>query len=580
MARRRSQPCEEAEMKRYREEAARKNIEKYREILRLDYTGIKRKPYGLYKASIYFDALAESYRTLGDIENVKWCAHQIIDIVQKKSQNLREMVDEKEQRITIQHYQNAHFLLAPYEFEMFLKCLEVAVPEDGKFYASRSNIIRKDVLLLQDLEEGKLKGLSISAPPRTYKTALGIRFLTWCALRHPEESCMFVSHTNKMCRDVFRKVLDMLNSAEVQRIFPGMTINQSAEDLWIDIYPKSSENGYHSIYFAGIDSNMAGVINCSWLLYCDDLLTEQDARNPDLVEASWDKYATGILQRVSSRNYRELNIATRWSTKDVVTTLENKKQNDPTWKFVKRPAQDPITRESNFLFRKNPLTKEHFEEIRQYMNDIDYECIYQQNPMDKQGLLFPENELQTFKELPNQPPDEIFGACDVAFSGADHLSLPIVYRYGDEFYIADVVFDSRGYTQTEPVVANFIIQHHPNRIQFEANNGGEFYANDIKNMIKGKSVCRIDTKRTPSSIGKGARIEQFEPIIKKFKFLDKKLYKFDSPYGLFIKELCSYNMNGKNKHDDAPDSLAMAASMIRTNNSGKVAFFNRRDFGL
>lgn len=561
-------------------ENAQKKIIEYRQKLGLDGGRKLRRDAELYRCSILLDHLAECYQTINDTDNMKWCANKLIELISKNYDRLQAIKVEKEQRITIQHFQNAHFLLAPYEFERFLQCLESNVPDESKFYASRSNIIRKDVLLLQDLEDGKLKGLSISAPPRTYKTALGIRFLTWCGLRHPEQSCLFVSHTNKMCRDVFRKVLDMLNSPEVQRMFPGIIISQSAEDLWIDIFPKSSNNGYHSIYFAGIDSNMAGVLNCSWLLYCDDLLTEQDARNPDLVEASWDKYATGILQRVSSKNYRELNIATRWSTKDVVTTLENKKTDDPTWKFVKRPAQDPITRESNFLFRNNPLTKEHFEEIRQYMNEVDYECIYQQNPMDKQGLLFMESDLKTFKELPKQPPDEIFTACDVAFSGSDSLAMPMIYRYGDEFYVVDVVFDSRGYVSTEPLVSNFIIQHQPNRAQFEANNGGEFYAKDVKNMILGKSKCRIEAKRTPSNIGKNARIEQFEPIIKSFYFLDKSLYKFDSPYGHFIKELCSFNINGKNKHDDAPDSLAMAASMIRSTTTGSIAFFSRRDFGL
>lgn len=540
--------------------------------------GVKIKP---TKRILAYSRLSKNYGQIGNTGKSVFYAKKLIDVYSKSIDDVNSETRTEERSALIKAYIDAHYILAPYEFEYFLMCIEQNVPEENKFYSSRRNIIRKDVLLLQDLEYGRLKNLAISAPPRTYKTALGMRFLAWSALRHRSESLFFASHTGKMCREVFRKVGEILKSPQVKKMFPDVKIEQNAEDMWIDITPKEYSNGYHTLYFAGVDSNMAGVINCSWLLYCDDLLTEQDARNPALVENAWDKYATGIRQRRSSSNVRELHIATRWSTKDVVSQLESRHHDDPEWKFVLRPAQDPVTLESNFMFLHNPLTKEHFEEIRQSMNEIDYECIYQQNPMDKQGLLFNENDLKRFKELPNTDPDEIFCACDVAFSGTDSVAMPVAYRYGDDIYVVDVVFDGRGYNFTEPLVANMLIKHRPNIAQFEANNGGEFYAKDVKDLIKGKSDTRIVAKRTPSNIGKMARIEQYEPNIKEFYFLDKSMYRPESPYGKFLKETCSFNINGKNRHDDAPDSLAMLASMIRLKNiTGRVKMVSKSIFGM
>lgn len=570
-----------SEETRLKLEVARKEIERYENILRLDCVERIQDMVGVKRKVTAYSKLSENYGIIGNTGQSVHYAKLLIEYYNDHIDEVKSIQRASERSALINKYIDAHYLLARYEFEYFLMCIEQSVPEENKFYSSRRNVIRKDVLLLQDLEYGRLKNLAISAPPRTYKTALGIRFLAWCALRHREESSFFASHTGKMCREVFRRVGDILRSPHVKKIFHEVEIAQNAEDMWIDILPKSYDNGYHTLYFAGVDSNMAGVINCSWLLYCDDLLTEQDARNPSLVENAWDKYATGIRQRRSSNKVRELHIATRWSTKDVVSTLESQHKDDPEWKFVLRPAQDPITRESNFMFKYNPLTKQHFEDIRQSMNEIDFECIYQQNPMDKQGLLFNENDLRRFKELPKQDPDEIFCACDVAFSGTDSVAMPVAYRYGDDIYIVDVVFDSRGYKWTEPLVANMIIRHRPNIAQFEANNGGEFYAKDVQEAIKGKSATRVIPKRTLSNIGKVARIEQFEPNIKEFYFLDKSLYKPESPYGRFMKETCSFNVNGKNKHDDAPDSLAMIASMIRLkNNSGRAKMVSKSIFGL
>lgn len=552
----------------YKQEQARKDIETI--------TAWLRDPrIELYQRTIKTGKLMQSYKIIGDTDKMLQTARQLIAMVKEQNYKIPE-INQVHATAIWNHFHVAYITLAPYSFIHFLHCMEWNTAVDKQFFSSRANVIGEDAHWLELLEFGKLKGLAISAPPRTYKTGLGEHFLCWVLGRHPDKSTMFVTHTLKMARKVYADILRMMAKPEYHEVFPEIKIAaQSAEDLWIDLEPKQEENTYKTFYLTGIDGNMAGVMEASWLLYCDDLIVnELEARNPDRLDNAWTKYTADIRQRRKDDNVRELHIATRWGMKDVVNQLEQIKKGDKEWRFIKRPALGPQGN-SNFMFNFHPLTKEHFQEIKLTMDPITFECIYQQNPMDRQGILFPEAELKTFLELPKQEPDEIFAACDVAFSGSDFLSLPIAFQYGDVIYIPAVIFDPHGYNITEPEVSAFILKHKPQRVYFEAQNGGEFYANDIRNALKGKSHTRVESKKTTTKIGKIARIEQFEPDIKEFRFLDRGMYKPDSQYAEFIRNLTSFNRNGSNKHDDAPDSLAMLASMKRLELTGKVETFPR-----
>lgn len=464
---------------------------------------------------------------------------------------------------------DAYFALGNRDFACFNIALEINQMPEARFYYTRRNIIAADVEELQKLENHEYDMLGISAPPRTYKTGLGTRFLSFASARHNAESSFFVSHTTKMARKVMDDCLKIFNSPEFKRIFPNLVVESNKEDMWIDLLPKAYDNGYHTLYFAGIDSTMAGVINCSYLLYCDDLISgKEEAQNPERMENALEKYVIDIRQRRANSNVRELIIATRWGTKDPLTYMEETHEGNPRYKFIKRPALNSLG-ESNFMFLHNPLTKEHFAEIKAHMDDISFECIYQQHPMDREGLVF--TNLRRFKELPKGEPDVVYMACDVAFSGADNLSAPMAYQYGDDVYIVDAIFSPAGYTTTEPLVSSFMVRYKPNFARFESNNGGVFYANDIKNAVSSIIKTRIYSVRSQKN--KLYRISQFEPDIQQFYFLDRSLYEPGGMYDKFIRELERFNINGKNSHDDAADSLAMLAEMKQKSQTGAGGVF-------
>jgi predicted phage terminase large subunit-like protein len=149
--------------------------------------------------------------------------------------------------------------------------------------------------------------------------------------------------------------------------------------------------------------------------------------------------------------------------------------------------------------------------------------------------------------------------------------MPIAYIYDGRVYIHDVIFNKGDKKVTQPIVKGKIEHYKPHAGRFEANNGGDAYAEDISQSINVR--VNITWKKAPTTQNKVSRIIQWAPDIKNFYFLDKA---HRSPeYQKFFDEFVSFVQTGKNLHDDAPDSLAQLAAFIFETISTKVTFISR-----
>ena len=124
------------------------------------------------------------------------------------------------------------------------------------------------------------------------------------------------------------------------------------------------------------------------------------------------------------------------------------------------------------------------------------------------------------------------------------------YDYFERFGAKDI---------TKPRVVGKILQHKCKMGRFEANNGGDEYADSISKTLKDEHgySCNITHKKAPTTQGKAARIEQYAPDIKRYYFRDRSCR---SPeYNKFMDEMTGFSFTSKNLHDDAADSMAMLA---------------------
>lgn len=524
----------------------------------------------VYKRSVIMGKLAESYKILGDTDMMRATCLEIIEMIKLRRKELIG-IDQKRVNSVVYWFHRAHVLLAPYSFEHFLMCMEWNYPPSMKFYSNRICVLQDWAHKLQQLEDGDLDMLGLSAPPRSGKTGIGELFLAWIIGRHPDKSTLFATHTNGMAikaqTDVFNLITDPRRGWS--EIFPGFTIEKSVEYLWMDLSPKENPNTYKTIYFRGIDGSFAGILEASHLIYCDDLINGiVEATNPDRLDNAWQKYGTDISQRRVDDNVKELHIATRWSTKDVLSRLEEENEGNPRAEFIKVPGLDEKG-ESNFMFPYRPMTKEHFEKLRDHMDEVSFECIVQQHPIEREGLLFPENSLLHYDKLPDRQPDRVCFDCDVAWGGGDFLSMPIGKVYGTDVYIDDVVHSAGDKRTTKPLVVNAIIRNGASGGFFEWNNGGDEYMDDIVKELRTRGYkCAIKGDRAPNNKSKLDRILACAPEIKgaitdgsgfRFFFKSKAFRKGDKAYEMYMKHLTGFNQGSKyqgKQKDDAADATA------------------------
>lgn len=99
------------------------------------------------------------------------------------------------------YIKEAYQVLGRRDFEKFLIAIEWNYPKDMKFYDIRENVLREWVKDLEDLEYGRLKILSISAPPRTGKAlSMDSKILTptgWKEMREIKEGDYVISADGK-----------------------------------------------------------------------------------------------------------------------------------------------------------------------------------------------------------------------------------------------------------------------------------------------------------------------------------------------------------------------------------------------
>lgn len=93
------------------------------------------------------------------------------------------------------------------------------------------------------------------------------------------------------------------------------------------------------------------------------------------------------------------------------------------------------------------------------------------------------------------------------------------------------------------------------------------------NLIE-PSLHQHEHKKAPTTQSKLSRIIQFAPDIKKFFFIDDA--HCSKEYRAFMQEVTLFVQTGKNKHDDACDSLAMLVEFLDTR--GRVVTVMKRPF--
>lgn len=496
------------------------------------------------------------------------------------------------------YYKYLLFEARNYQVDSGLLYLEKNRILKERFYQPRRNVFLKHNIIgsLQDLMDDKLDIFALSVPPGCGKSTLEDFFLSLVGGWFPNDFNLSSAHSSILTRSLYDGVLEIINDPVEytwHEIFPNVEIQgTNAKETTVNL----ERNGRFKTWtFRSIDGSLTGATRCNRFLTADDLVSGiEEALNKNRLDTLWTKVVNDLRSR-RLEGCKEFYIATRWSVHDPIGKLQQLYAGNPRARFIAVPALDENGK-SNFLFTVNGFSEKYFNDAKESMDEISYNCLYQQQPVEREGLLLPPDKLKRFffdREdvpdgctdeytiIPNREADAIWAVCDTKDKGTDFESLPIAYQYGDKFFIPDVVFDdTTDYDILDRKTADILIKHNPHKIRFESNNVGNRVAHNIQKIISGK--CRADIETRPTQANKETKIlVNSDYISKHFYFLHPSQYKPKSDYGLFMANVTTYTTRAKVAHDDGPDSLAMMAEYVQNPLGGKATamrnpFWGRR----
>lgn len=448
---------------------------------------------------------------------------------------------------------------APYLFESYILYMEKNRPSEKKFYVPRQKTLHIVTQDLQDLEDRKIEFYGLSLPSRVGKSTICLFFMSWIMGRRPNSHNAMGGHSGKLAKGFYSELLNLINTQEYtfREIFPKSKLQkQSADDFEINL---GKPDRFATMTCRGIEGTWTGAVDISndGFLYVDDLVRDrQHSLSPTRLENTYQEYLNKMVDRKID-GARELMVGTRWNLYDPLGKIEKLNKDNPLYRFRKIPALNE-NNESNFHYDYNVgFSTQYYLDMKARLDSNEWEAKYQQKPFLREGIMFAENELRFYNGiLPEGGFIRCISACDVAWGGGDSLSMPLGAEYENgDIYIFDWIFSTGSKEDTLPRVVGGIIGNGLMSVNFEANNGGDMYAQYVTERLQENGYsCSITSTRAPSTRSKKEKINQYVGDIKRrLVFLESS--KQSKEYERAMRELTTFVYIGDNLHDDAPDSL-------------------------
>lgn len=459
--------------------------------------------------------------------------------------------------------------------DSYMQYIELQREPEKRFWIPRRKQLEPVCRAMQNLVDGELDILSISLPPGTGKSTLEIFLHSMMIGAFPDSCSLASGHSGTLTNSIYDGVNSILSDPDYlwHDVYPAAgTIITNAKEQTIDLGKK---HRFSSLTCRAIGASLTGATRCEKLLTADDLVSGiEEALSIERLDKLWTAYTNDLKSR-KKLNCKELHLATRWSVHDPIGRLQVMYADSPKAQFLVMPAVDEDG-ESNFNYRYGVgFDKAYFEDMKNNLDDCSWRALFMNQPIEREGLLYNEDELRRYFELPSDSPDAIISVCDTKDKGADYCVMPIAYQYGNDFYIEEIICDNNNPEIVETRLVEILLRHKVKLSRFESNSAGGKIAEKVQKEVKTRGgITRITTKY--STANKATRIIVDSPFVKEhFLFKDNSVIKNNKEYKRALGMLCSYTMAGRNAHDDVPDAFSMLADFIQSFETQTVRVIQR-----
>lgn len=442
--------------------------------------------------------------------------------------------------------------------EFFFYCNLIS----GDFYKNNRKYLIEFCNDLQHFyETDEHEVLIINMPPRHGKSRTASMFTQWVFGKNQNEKVMTGSYNETLSTTFSKNVRNAIQEVKGDKdkiifndIFPGVSIKQGdgAMNLW------SLEGGYNN-YLATSPTGTATGFGCSLMIIDDLIKNAEEAYNENVLEKHWDWFTNTMLSRLEEGG-KIIIIMTRWATGDLAgRALEHFKQIGMKVKHISMKA----LKEDGTMLCDEVLSRKTYDMKKKTLGEDIASANYQQDPIDVKGRLY-----SSFKTYYNIPRDEnnnvlftkIKAYIDTADEGSDNLCCIVYGEYNKEAYVLDILYTKEPMEITEIATAKILFENEVNIADIESNNGGRAFARQVERILKERFASnKTKINWFHQSKNKKARILSNSTWI-----MDHIYYPVNwrNRWPDYYKAMTTYQKEGKNKHDDAPDATTGIAESM------------------
>ena len=388
-----------------------------------------------------------------------------------------------------------------------------------------------------------------------------------------------------------RTVIDEIKSEQFGEVFPNMKWNENDKDFFL----KETDEKWklktcklpYSYYAKTTQANVVGS-RASKSIHIDDLYPDyKEAMNQALNKYYYTKSITVWEKRfVQNKKPKVCITGTLWASGDYIDLKiqQLKKEHkffkhpkypytyiseDKSCAIIQVPALDYETGESTC-----PELKSTSELLKEKANMEEYiwETNFQQKPTNPESLIFSYDKLRTYSTVPESDYKGTYAVIDATRkTGKDFFAMPIFRKVANDnlfdYYLIDALFTRTATKDMYNDIVDKIIENNIVFMVIESNVTSELKSN-VERICRERGIVPPEIIEKYNVENKSARITNEMHLIKKVLiFPDKTMYGVNTDIGKFMGNLTTYNSDGQNANDDAPDSAALFCSEIIEENS-------------
>lgn len=402
--------------------------------------------------------------------------------------------------------------------------------------------------------------LVLNMPPRHGKSLTLGRFVEWVLGNDHSKKIMTGSYNETLSTVFSKNVRNTIQEIKADKdmivyadIFDAkIKYGDGAMNLW------SLEDGYNN-YLATSPTGTATGFGADIIIVDDVIKNADEANNAAVLDKHWEWFVNTMLSRLESNGKIIINM-TRWHSNDLAgRALKELPLSGYKVKHINFQAYDE---KNDRMLCEDVLSFEDYQRKVKTMGADIASANYQQEPIDIKGRLY--GEFKTYSNRSSYK--KIWHYCDTADTGKDYLC-SIVWGETLEGYqdVLDVIYTQQPMEYTESAVANQLINFKVNTSRIERNNGGRSFARSVREKVKGKCAAAISDFF--QSANKEARIYSNSHWVEQYVRMPSD---WRTRFPDYYKAMTTYQREGKNKHDDAPDATTGIAETMSMNTTEKI----------